>query len=201
MSTNLAETIPLGLPDFAAPEYEAQPRHIEIVSTRSQRRARPRPIYALIIVGGLFVLFIAQLLMSIVVSNGAYQISSLQTEQRTLSQTEQALTEQVDLLASPQSLTAKAKDLGMGESSRTPTFVNLAAEGTKGEIIGSEKRTTNVKSLGSNQVANALLDQKKEARAAAKAKAKADAKEAAATDTPAATTSTSTSSELPAISQ
>lgn len=174
MSTNLAETMPLGLPTYE-PQREEQPRHIEIVSTRSQRRARPRPIYAIIIVGGLFVLFIAQLLMSIVVSNGAYQISGLQAEQRTLTQTENALSEQNDLLASPQSLTRKAKALGMGNTDETPNFVVLST----GKIIGDKDAVGEVSTLGVNAVPNQLLVDAKRAENVAKAKARFDAEKVA----------------------
>jgi len=199
MSTNLAETIPLGLPDFAAPEYEAQPRHIEIVSTRSQRRARPRPIYALIIVGGLFVLFIAQLLMSIVVSNGAYQISSLQTEQRELTQTQNALTEQVNLLSSPQNLTKEAKRLGMGIDYKTPTF--LKPDGADSKIIGKEKASSNVDKLGSMVVPNSLVDDAAKAEKDAAKKAAKDAEPAPANKQPASTTASTESSQLPGYTQ
>jgi cell division protein FtsB len=175
MSTNLAETMPLGLPAYE-PRREEQPRHIEIVSTRSQRRARPRPIYAIVIVGGLFVLFIAQLLMSIVVSNGAYQISGLQAEQRTLTQTANALGEQADLLASPQSLTSKADALGMVYSDQTPNFVVLK----NGKIIGDREGVSNTSDLNSKGIPNELLVDAKRAENAAKAKAKAEAKKLAA---------------------
>ncbi|MCU1558700.1 MAG: hypothetical protein JWN09_2695, partial [Microbacteriaceae bacterium] len=51
MSTNLAYELP-----SRAPREEERQRHIEIVSTRNQRRARPRLVYALVAVGGLFVI-------------------------------------------------------------------------------------------------------------------------------------------------
>ena len=66
MSSNLAFATPL-----RSPREHERPRHIEIVSTREQRRARPRVFYALVAVSGLFALFIVQLLLSIVVSDGA----------------------------------------------------------------------------------------------------------------------------------
>ena len=150
MSNALANAIPVSLP--TEPQ---QPRHIEIVSTRTQRLARPRPIYAVILVGGLFVLFIAQLLLSIVVSNGAYQISSLQGEQRDLTRTADALSEKNDLLASPQALGKAADDLGMTTTGRTPAFVDLAA----GKVIGKPKTATNGKGDAlSPTIANQPLD-------------------------------------------
>jgi hypothetical protein len=87
--------------------------HIEIVATRSQRRARPRIVYALVAVGGLFLILIAQLMMSILLSNGAYQISSLQSTQKNLVRDQQTLTESLQVLQSPQNLAMQAESLGM----------------------------------------------------------------------------------------
>jgi hypothetical protein len=93
---------------------EAQPtRHIEIVATRSQRRRRPRIVYAIVAVAGLFVILMAQLLVSIALSDGAYQISSLQTQQKNLARDKQTLTESLNVLQSPQNLAAQATTLGM----------------------------------------------------------------------------------------
>lgn len=92
---------------------EPAPRHIEIVPTRSQRKARPRAIYALVTVAGLFAILIAQLLLSIVVSDGAYQISGLQQQQKELSRDQQSIIEQLQVLRSPQHLAANAVALGM----------------------------------------------------------------------------------------
>lgn len=92
-------------------------RHIEIVPSRNQRKARPRAVYALVTVVGLFAILIAQLLLSIVVSDGAYQISGLQQQQRELSRDKQSITEQLQVLNSPQHLAANAVALGMVSSS------------------------------------------------------------------------------------
>jgi len=106
------------------PSAEPAPRHIEVVATRGQRRARPRTVYALIIVGGLFVLLLTQLLLSIGVSDGAYAIQSLQQQQKELDRTHQALTEDVDRLSSPQNLARNAQALGM-VASASPSFLSL----------------------------------------------------------------------------
>lgn len=128
MSSNLAFATPL-----RSPREEQPTRHIEIVSNREQRKSRPRIVYALVTVGGLFALFIAQLLLSIVVSQGAYSIASLQTQQRDLGRQEQALSEQLDLLASPQNLATQAESLGMVLSNTSPVYLRLA----DGVIVGS----------------------------------------------------------------
>ena len=109
MST--AYTLPLQ-PTREAPNRHPAP-HIEIVSTRRQRKARPRVIYALVAVGGLFVILMAQLMISIVLSGGAYQISTLQAQQKNLARDQQTLTESLHVLESPQNLAARATGLGM----------------------------------------------------------------------------------------
>jgi hypothetical protein len=106
------------------PSAEPAPRHIEVVATRGQRRARPRTVYAVIVVGGLFVVLLAQLLLSIGLSDGAYAIQSLQQQQRELERTHQALTEDVDRLSSPQNLARNAQALGM-VASASPSFLSL----------------------------------------------------------------------------
>lgn len=130
--TNLAYSLPARSPRVPAPSPE-HPRHIEIVSTRSQRRARPRTVYALVTVAGLFVILMAQLLLSIVLSNGAYQISALQTQQTELSRDAQTYTEQLDVLKSPQNLSARAEALGMVMSTAPAVYLRLS----DGAVIGT----------------------------------------------------------------
>lgn len=112
MSNTLAYTFPAEIIP-GRPGRASAPSHIEIVSTRSQRRARPRIVYALVAVGGLFVILMAQLMMSILLSNGAYQISSLQSTQKNLMRDQQTLTESLQVLQSPQNLAMQAESLGM----------------------------------------------------------------------------------------
>jgi hypothetical protein len=120
-----------------ADEVPLQPRHIEIVSTRSQRRARPRMVYAAVTVAGLFAILIAQLLLSIAVSDGAYRIAALQGVQRELSRDQQTLTEQLHVLQSPQHLAANAQALGMVANTGT-AFLRLA----DGAVIGTPVAAT-----------------------------------------------------------
>lgn len=115
-----------------ADEVPLQPRHIEIVSSRSQRRARPRMVYAALTVAGLFAILIAQLLLSIAVADGAYRIAALQGVQRELSRDQQTLTEQLHVLQSPQHLAANAQALGMVANTST-AFLRLA----DGAVLGT----------------------------------------------------------------
>lgn len=119
-------TLAVDLPAFAPAEVELVPRHIEIVSTRSQKRARPRVVYALVAIVGLFVILMVQLLLSIWLSDGAYQISALQQSQRELSRDQQALAESLHTLQSPQNLAAQASALGMVMNTGSQGYLSLA---------------------------------------------------------------------------
>lgn len=153
MSSALAysETAPLRRPS-------EQPRHVQIVSTRAQRQARPRVVYAVLALGGLFGLFLLQLVLSIVIAGGAYQISDLQVQQRELVREQDALVETLNLLGSPQNIATKAESLGMMLGTSTPAFLRLA----DGAVVGSHLRTSPGRAvLGSkgNLVPNILLTQ------------------------------------------
>lgn len=145
--TNLAYSMPASSPRSPI-EAPGRTRHIEIVSTRSQRRARPRTVYALVTVAGLFVILMAQLLLSILLSDGAYQITALQTQQTELSRDTQSYTEQLDVLKSPQNLSARAEALGMVMSTAPAVYLRLsdgavigtptAMRASQGTVIGSD---------------------------------------------------------------
>jgi hypothetical protein len=128
-------------------------RHVEIVTTKAQRAARPKSFYAVVAVAGVFALFLAQLLLSILLSDGAYQISSLQSQQRQLSRVEQDLTEQLDLLASPQSLAVRADSIGMVLGASAPVFLRLS----DGSLSGPATPAGGAAGAGGGLVANYLL--------------------------------------------
>ncbi len=126
MSTTLAIDLPAFAPSELAPgERHDHRRHIEIVSTRSQKRARPRVVYALVAVAGLFVILMAQLLLSVWLSQGAYDISRLQQSQRALSNDQQMLVESLNVLQSPQNLAGRASALGMVLNTGSQGFLSL----------------------------------------------------------------------------
>jgi len=149
----MTDTLAYDLP-FAAPQQaEEHPRHIEIVSSRSQRRARPRIVYALVGVAGLFLILVAQLLISIVLSDGAYQISSLQSTQKELVRDQQTLSERQRILESPQNLAGRAASLGMVGNVNGEGWLRLsdgkvlssptAAEGEAGVDLATGSLVTN----------------------------------------------------------
>lgn len=125
-------------PEPLAPPSQ-RPRHVEIAPTRAQRRARPKLAYAVITVVSLFAIFAAQLLLSIAVSDGAYQVSALQGQQRDLLRTQDALTETLNVLDSTQNLSAQAAHLGMVPNG-WPLALDLAS-GTVYQLPGSADPT------------------------------------------------------------
>jgi len=144
------------LPQRSPRHEEERTRHVEIVPTRAQRRSRPKIFYALVTVSALFALFMAQLLLSIVLADGAYQISSLRVEQRDLSRQEASLGEKLDLLRSPQNLATRAENLGMVTNGATPMFLRLS----DGKVLGSAAAAgAGVQLIGADgtRVPNALL--------------------------------------------
>ncbi|MGL4340518.1 MAG: hypothetical protein ACRCSP_08890 [Rhodoglobus sp.] len=106
------------------PAQAQHQRHIEIVTTREQRKTRPKVAYAVVAIMSLSLIFAAQLLLSVVVSDGAFQIDKLQQQRKELLRTQDALNEKVNLLSSTQNLATQAAHLGMVPNS-TPLTMNI----------------------------------------------------------------------------
>ena len=137
------------------PDVEQAPRrHLDIAPTRAQKRARPRVYAALVAVGGIVVILLAQLLMSIVLADGAYRITSLQRDYRDLTREQNAAQEQLEQLSSTQNLIDNATALGM-VSSGNPVFLDVAS----GQALGTATAPSGqIVGTGGNLIGNALLD-------------------------------------------
>jgi hypothetical protein len=131
MSSNLAYAFPQR-PLRGATAPEGRPHHVQIVTTRSQRRARPKLVYGLGASAVIFAIFLAQLLITIALSSGAYTITGLQSTEQGLGRTSNALNERLDTLGSSQNLQANALALGMVSSSQA-AFLRLS----NGSIVGT----------------------------------------------------------------
>lgn len=147
MSTNLAYATPLRRPNTDLVD-DSYPRRVQIVTTRAQRRARPKLVYAGIAVVAIFGIFIAQLLLTIALSSGAYRITELQGQQQTLGRVTSSLNEKLDSLASPQNLLDNAQNLGM-VSSPGQAFLRLS----DGTVLGSATAAPSAAQAGSEQAA------------------------------------------------
>jgi hypothetical protein len=157
MSTNLAYAQPQRRPSTVLPVPD-EPRRVQIVATRAQRRGRPKLVYGLGATAVIFAIFMAQLLITIALSSGAYTITGLQSTQQGLGRTSSALGEKLDTLASAQNLQANALALGMVESSQA-AFLRLstgAVVGTASPAGASTLGTTPV-DASTDSVPNSLL--------------------------------------------
>ncbi len=131
---------------------EAPRRHLEVAPSRAQRRARPRLLPALVTIGGIGVILLVQLLLSIVLADGAYQISGLQSAKHDAVLQQHALSEQLDLLASPQHLAANAEALGMVASGSA-----LYLDAKTGAVTGTGTAAGGSLLGAGDQVGNVLL--------------------------------------------
>ena len=178
MSSNLAIATPSTRPQ---PSSSPAARPVEIVTSREQRRARPKIAYALIATAALFVLLLAQLAISIALSDGAYKISDLQAAKTELVRDQQKFGEQRDVLSSPQNLAANADELGMVRNSN-PVYLDLATgavHGSPAPAAGADEATSG------HLIPNTLLE-----GVPLTTKAPASAADAPATDGSAANTTT-----------
>lgn len=150
---NTAVARPLRQPVGAPSAPATQRPHLEIAPTRAQRRARPRLMPAIVSVAGIGVILMVQLLLSILLADGAYRIEGLRNDQRDLLRDQQALSETLELYNSVQNLTASAEGMGM-VASGNPQFLNVATGAVSGatSAVGSDLVT------GTNLIGNALLD-------------------------------------------
>ncbi|HET8957278.1 MAG TPA: hypothetical protein VFM95_02355 [Microcella sp.] len=128
-------------------------RPVIVAPTREQRRARPRALAATIAVSGVFAILLAQLMLSIQLSEGAYRLSAAQAQLVELNRDAQVLTENLARLESPQNLAAQAESLGMVVNSSsaylrladaTVLGVPVAASAQSGVLDGRDSIVGNV---------------------------------------------------------
>lgn len=151
MRDNLAR-----VPQAAAPQRQGEgqgaPRRFEIVAPGARRRARPRIFYALTAIAGMGAIIVAQLLISVGISQGAYEISTLQSNHAELTRTTASVNEDLVRVSSPQSLAANAEALGMVSNS-TPVYLRLS----DGAVLGAPSSASGSQSGAASLVPNALL--------------------------------------------
>jgi cell division protein FtsB len=119
------------------------------------RKKPPRLAYVVVIIVGIAAIVVTQLILSISLSDGAYQINTLQGQQKELLRTNQGLTETVQQLRSPQYLVGQAEGQGMVADGNT-VYLRLS----DGAILGSPTALTPSDSAlgtGATLVPNSLL--------------------------------------------
>lgn len=140
-------------PQPAEPDRVSRPGDPHLVPA-AQPRPRPKrsPVAGAIISACLIVgIFAAQLALSILVSEGAYESGALRVEQRDLARVERVLSQNLDKLASPQNLAENALALGMVQNV-APATMKLS----DGTIQGALDSAT--REASENLVPNSQLD-------------------------------------------
>lgn len=96
-------------------------------------------------------IFAAQLALSILVSQGAYETRALEIEERDLGRVERVLSQNLDKLASPQNLVENAAALGMVQNV-APATMRLSDGAIQGELDSATREAS------PNLVPNAQLE-------------------------------------------
>ncbi|MFE5410315.1 hypothetical protein [Microbacterium sp. NPDC056569] len=139
----------------AAPDRsDAARRRLRVVDAPARRR-RPKLFYGVVAVMGAFLIAAAQMSLSIMTTQGTYEIAALTKQQRDLTYEKQILYDDVAGLSSPQYLAANAAALGM-VINEAPSYLRLS----DGAILGPSEvamGTSSVDAIGRGSVPNALI--------------------------------------------
>ncbi|MEL4318616.1 hypothetical protein WJX64_06370 [Leifsonia sp. YIM 134122] len=149
---SLAQSAPAPEPTQAPSPTPSWRPSITIAPTRDQRRARPRLFYAIVAVSGVAAIFIAKLLLSVALSQGAYESSHAESELKHLQQNAQAVGEDLDRVKSPQYLAENAAALGMVTNAH-PAYLRLS----DGAVLGQPQAADSTTGGAGNAVPNSLL--------------------------------------------
>lgn len=145
--TDLARALPLrGI-------EEIPQRRLHVVDAPARRR--PRLAYGITAVAGAIAIALAQMTLSILTTQGGYEVAALQQEQRELTYQKQILADEVAGLSSPQFLAANAAALGM-VTGDVPSYLRLS----DGAIVGTGQAasaTSAVDAIGRGSVQNSLI--------------------------------------------
>ena len=119
------------------------------------RRRRPKLLYGVVAVLGAFLIAGAQMALSIMTTQGTYEISALTQQQRDLTYQKQILYDEVAGLSSPQYLAANAAALGM-VIDESPSYLRLS----DGALLGAGEASqggSRIEAIGRGAVPNALI--------------------------------------------
>jgi cell division protein FtsB len=117
-----------------------------------EQRRRPRLAYAITALSGIAAIVIAQLLFSVAMTEGAYEIDGYRVAQTKLDRETQVLREQIDALESPQFLAANAEALGMVPNA-APVYLRLS----DGAVLGQPTAAAGGALGAAGSVANSLI--------------------------------------------
>ncbi|WP_066080699.1 hypothetical protein [Pseudoclavibacter albus] len=126
----------------------ARPPRLSLMPTPA-RRGLPR--WMLTVGGVIGAVLVAQLSLTIALSQGAYETDELEAQQVHLQRTETALEEQLATVESPQNLTAQAGALGLAQASEMHSINESTGQVT---VVGGPNRAKANPQLVGNQALN-----------------------------------------------
>ncbi|PDQ34617.1 MAG: hypothetical protein B5766_10585 [Candidatus Lumbricidophila eiseniae] len=123
-----------------------------ILQAVPQRRSRGRVAFAVIPIIAIIAVVIVQMLLSIAVTQGAYDVDGYQIRLAQLALQKQKLADDVDRLQSPQYLAANVEALGMVPNTN-PVYLRLS----DGQVLGTPTAARAAPVTSTGLVANSLL--------------------------------------------
>lgn len=127
---------------YGSPRPQAHSRPSLQAVTRPRSRVSVRTVA--IVVAAFAAIIVGRLFITVAIESSQYEIASLSQQNQDLGRDAQFLSEQLNVLDSPQNVAAMASKLGMVSNSR-PTYIRLS----DGKVWGSGKPAT----LNSDSVA------------------------------------------------
>lgn len=107
------------------PVTPTPPRSLHAVSPSVVRRRRPKIFFAIVTVVTIFIIIVTQILLSVSLQSGAYEIAGLQRNVKELGRTYQSATQDLNRMTSPQNVAQSAEVLGMVGNSN-PAYLRLS---------------------------------------------------------------------------
>lgn len=150
----LASSPLVNRPAVAPDRTDAPNRRLRVVEAPAHRR-RPKLLYGVIAVLGAFLIAGAQMALSIMTTQGSYELAALTKQQSDLTYQKQILYDEVAGLSSPQYLAANAAALGM-VIDESPSYLRLS----DGAILGASEvalGSSSIDAIGRGSVPNALI--------------------------------------------
>jgi cell division protein FtsL len=105
------------------------------------RRRRPKIFFALVTVFTIVIIIVAQILLSVSLQSGAYEIAGLQRSVKELGRTYQSATQDLNRMTSPQNVAQSAEMLGMVGHSN-PVYLRLSDSLITGAATSAMGRRT-----------------------------------------------------------
>jgi len=155
------------------PATSTSVRTLHPVSPALMRRRRPKIFFALVTVLTILIIIVAQILLSVALHSGAYEIAGLQRNVKELGRTYQSATQDLNRMTSPQNVAHSAEVLGMVGNSN-PVYLRLSdslvtgaatAAGAGGALVAQGNLVPNA------MLADVIAEREAAARAAATAAA------------------------------